>query len=114
MSHTTSTSVRRSFLKQSAAAASGLFLPTIVPASVVGTAPPSETVVMGMIGTGRQCYAKNIPLFQRQPDCRIAAVCDADSWRMNEAIRRHHFLAGSPPHQPPTRYHYHQQRRHPG
>ncbi len=38
-----------------------------------------------MIGTGRQCYFKNIPLFQRQPDCRIVAVCDPDSWRMNEA-----------------------------
>jgi predicted dehydrogenase len=43
---------------------------------------------MGMIGTGRQCYYKNIPLFQRQPDCRILAVCDPDSWRMGEAKKK--------------------------
>lgn len=81
-------SSRRSFLQQTSAAASAIFLPTIVPSSVFGAAAPSETVVMGMIGTGRQCYAKNIPLFQRQPDCRIVAVCDADSWRMNTAKQR--------------------------
>jgi len=62
--------------------------PTIVPSSVLGANPPSETVTMGMIGTGRQCYLKNMPLFQRQPDCRIIAICDVDSWRMNEAKKR--------------------------
>ncbi|MCP4858973.1 MAG: Gfo/Idh/MocA family oxidoreductase [Fuerstiella sp.] len=62
--------------------------PSIVPASVMGANPPSDTVRMGMIGTGRQCYLKNIPLFQRQPDCRIVAVCDPDSWRMDNAKQK--------------------------
>ena len=60
----------------------------IVPSGVLGANPPSESITMGMIGTGRQCYQKNIPLFQRQPDCRIIAICDADSWRMNEAKKK--------------------------
>ena len=81
---------RRSFVKRAgiAVGATAFCGPSIVPSSVLGANPPSETVVMGMIGTGRQCFYKNIPLFQRQPDCRIVAVCDADAWRMNEAKRK--------------------------
>ena len=80
---------RRSFLKRSGAMASvGRAAPAVVPSHVLGANPPSETVRMGMIGTGRQCYYKNIPLFQRQPDCRIVAVCDPDAWRMKEAKKK--------------------------
>jgi predicted dehydrogenase len=80
---------RRSFMKRAGAAASvTLAAPVIVPSHVLGANPPSETVTMGMIGTGRQCYYKNIPLFQRQPDCRLVAVCDPDSWRRNEAKKK--------------------------
>ena len=80
---------RRAFLKRSGAVASALFAaPIIIPSHVIGANPPSETVTIGMIGTGRQCYYKNIPLFQRQPDCRIVAVCDVDSWRMGEAKKQ--------------------------
>jgi len=89
MKKTTSRANRRSFLKRSAAmAAAAVAAPAIVPSHVLGANPPSETVTMGMIGTGRQCYYKNVPLFQRQPDCRILAVCDPDSWRMNEAKKK--------------------------
>jgi predicted dehydrogenase len=69
-------------------AAAALAAPAVVPSRVLGADPPSETVTMGMIGTGRQCYYANIPQFQRQPDCRILAVCDPDSWRMNEAKKK--------------------------
>ncbi|MFV1966367.1 MAG: Gfo/Idh/MocA family oxidoreductase [Pirellulaceae bacterium] len=80
---------RRSFLKRSGAVVSTMFaVPTVVPSRVLAANPPSETVTMGMIGTGRQCYFRNIPLFQRQPDCRMIAVCDADSWRMDEAKKK--------------------------
>ncbi|NQT41054.1 MAG: Gfo/Idh/MocA family oxidoreductase [Planctomycetes bacterium] len=89
MNQATSSLTRRSFLKRSGALASvALAAPTIVPSHVLGADPPSETVTMGMIGTGRQCYLRNIPLFQRQPDCRIVAVCDPDSWRMGQAKKR--------------------------
>jgi len=60
----------------------------LAPARILGANPPSETVTMGMIGTGRQCYYANIPLFQGQPDCRIVAVCDVDSWRLAQAKKK--------------------------
>lgn len=78
---------RRRFLKSSVCAGTALAAPAIVPSAVFGAGAPSNTVTMGMIGTGRQCYYKNIPLFQRQRDCRILAVCDVDSWRRDEAKR---------------------------
>jgi len=83
---------RRRFLSQTATAAATIAVaPTIVPGSVLGAegaTPPSETVRLGMIGTGRQCYLKNIPLFQRQADTRIVAACDVDSWRMDQACKK--------------------------
>ncbi|RMG05083.1 MAG: gfo/Idh/MocA family oxidoreductase [Planctomycetota bacterium] len=83
------TSSRRRFLKWTAATVgAAVAAPAVVPSNVFGLSAPSNTVTMGMIGTGRQCYFKNIPLFQRQPDCRIIAVCDVDSWRMNEAKKK--------------------------
>jgi len=90
MNSTTHRFNRRCFLKRSGLAAGAVAagVPSIVPSHVLGANPPSETVTMGMIGTGRQCFYKNIPLFQRQPDCRIVAVCDPDSWRMNEAKKK--------------------------
>ena len=82
-------SSRRTFLKHAGlAAGAAACAPSIVPASVFGANAPSETVTMGMIGTGRQCFLRNIPLFQRQPDCRIVAVCDVDSWRMEQAKKK--------------------------
>jgi len=88
MNNTTSRFSRRAFLKHSGLAAAAVAVPSIVPSHVLGATPPSETVTMGMIGTGRQGYNANIRLFQRQDDCRILAVCDADRWRMNEAKTR--------------------------
>lgn len=83
------TLTRRRFLKASSlTAAATVAAPSIVPSSVLGANPPSETVTMAMIGTGRQTYLRNIPLFQRQPDCRILAACDVDSWRLNEAKKK--------------------------
>jgi len=79
---------RRRFVTAAlAAGAAPLFLPRGVIAAAEGT-PPSERVVMGMIGTGRQCFYKNIPLFSREKDCQIVAVCDVDSWRMAEAKKK--------------------------
>ena len=81
---------RRSFIKHSSLVVGTVAAcsPTIVPYSVFGGNPPSETVTVGLIGTGRQCLAKNYRHLQRQPDCRILAVCDVDSWRMNEVKKK--------------------------
>ena len=76
---------RRNFLKAAAAAA----VPAVIPASALGrdgSAAPSERVTMGFIGCGRQTYYKNIPLFVRTPGVQALAVCDVDSWRLNNAI----------------------------
>jgi len=65
--------------------------PALVPASALGlqgSVPPSERVTMGFIGIGRQCWAKNIPLFVRTPGVQALAVCDVDRWRLDAAPQR--------------------------
>jgi predicted dehydrogenase len=76
---------RRAALKSAAAFAA----PMIISPSVLGldgSAPPSQRVTMGFIGCGRQCYQKNIPLFVRTPGVQALAVCDVDSWRLDNAV----------------------------
>ena len=38
-----------------------------------------------MIGVGRQAVQVNVRQFLEMPDVRIAAVCDVDSWRLENA-----------------------------
>ena len=76
---------RRSFLKTSAIGAAGVIVaPTIVPSSVFGTSAPSNRILVGAIGCGRQGRGvmSNI---MRYADTRIIAVCDLDSVRNVEA-----------------------------
>jgi len=76
---------RRDLLKSAAATCAA---PVIVPASALGlegAVPPSERVGMGFIGVGRQCYAKNIPLFVRTRGVQALAICDVDRWRLDNA-----------------------------
>jgi myo-inositol 2-dehydrogenase/D-chiro-inositol 1-dehydrogenase len=89
---------RRDFLKNSTVAVSTmatatLGIPTILPASVFGKNAPSNRITVGMIGTGRQGYGQNlqgaevtnVPGLLDLPDAQVVAVCDVDSWRMEEA-----------------------------
>lgn len=77
---------RRAFLKRSAAAAGAVFLaPTIVPASVFGADAPSNRITIGMIGMGRQAYYSNVKSFLNAPDAQVVAVCDVDTWRLDNA-----------------------------
>ena len=79
---------RRQFLQRSAAAASLAFAgPMIVPARVLGLegTAPSNRITIGFIGTGRQSMHANIPSFLNEDDAQCVAVCDTDSWRMEEA-----------------------------
>lgn len=81
---------RRDFLKGAAALGAACAAPTIVPASVFGQdgkAAPSERITVGMIGVGRQARAYNVPQFLKMPDVQIVAVCDVDSWRLDNAKR---------------------------
>jgi predicted dehydrogenase len=84
----TSLSSRRSFLKTSSGVLAAPLIVSTTALGRAGAAAPSERITLGMIGTGRQCYHKNIPLFQRQEDVQIVAACDVDSWRLGEAAKR--------------------------
>lgn len=83
------TSSRRTFLRRTALAAGALSAaPLIVPARVLGAdgaVAPSKRITVGFIGTGRQAFHANIPGFLREADAQCVAVCDVDTWRMENA-----------------------------
>ena len=87
---------RRSLLRRAgAAAAAAAGAPWIIPASARGAQgqPPSGRITVGMIGTGRQAYLKNMPQFVKMPDVQIVAISDVDAWRMDQmkqAIEKHY------------------------
>ncbi len=57
-----------------------------LPASVIaGAAAPSNRVNVGIIGVGRQTVIVNIKQFLAMPDVQVTAVCDVDSWRLENA-----------------------------
>jgi predicted dehydrogenase len=78
---------RRSFLARSSAAAAALAAPAIVPARVLGSRSPGNRVSVGLIGMGRQMRKPNLPQFLALPDVQVVAVCDVDSWRLEEGRR---------------------------
>src|SRR3954453_1073937 len=67
---------RRDFVK-SAAAATALASPYFVPASVFGTAAPSNRISVACIGVGNQGWS-NLLRFLKQKDCQVVAVCDVN------------------------------------
>ncbi len=75
---------RRDFLKSAAAAA---VAPAIVPASVFGKSAPSNAMLMGCIGMGRQGQGDMQELIYRglEVGARVVAVCDVDSHRLQDA-----------------------------
>lgn len=77
---------RRGFLRGAAAAA--LAGPAIVPSRVLGAGAPSKQIAMGMIGMGRQTWGANLPPFLKSNDAVVVAVCDVDSWRLEQARAR--------------------------
>ena len=72
---------RRNFLKTSTAVAAGaIVIPTIVPSSVFGANAPSNRILVGAIGCGRQGRGVMSGIMQNA-DTRIIAVCDLDAVR---------------------------------
>jgi len=79
---------RRRFLQTAAAAGAALSVPVVIPGAALGkdeTVAPSERITVGMIGVGRQTHFKNLPQFLKMPDVHVAAVCDVDAWRLENA-----------------------------
>lgn len=82
---------RRGFLQGVTAAGAAWLGPTIVPATALGDAKrnaASERITVGLIGVGRQAYQVNLKQFLAMPDVQIVAVCDVDSWRLENARKR--------------------------
>jgi predicted dehydrogenase len=61
--------------------------PSIVPASVIGKAAPSNRINVGAIGTGRISRIHDMPGVWKHDSAQIVAVCDLDSKRLADAQR---------------------------
>ncbi len=90
---------RRRFLQRSVPI--GLAAPWILPASVRGAdgrPAPSNRIAIGFVGTGRQAVHANLPGFLREADAQVVAVCDVDSWRMEQARQQvdRHYAKSAP------------------
>jgi predicted dehydrogenase len=71
-----------------AATGAAVLAPAIVPAAALGkdgSEAASNRVVVGLIGVGRQDHFHNRKQFLAMPEVHIAAVCDVDAWRLNNA-----------------------------
>jgi len=76
---------RREFIQRAAVASA---VPVFLPAAALGAdanTAPNSRITVGMIGTGRQAYLRNMKQFLAMDDVQLVAVCDVDSWRMENA-----------------------------
>jgi predicted dehydrogenase len=75
---------RRAFLKSAAAAA---VAPAIIPSSIFSRQAPSDRLLMGCIGVGRQGVADMQELIYRglEAGARVVAVADVDAHRLEHA-----------------------------
>lgn len=62
--------------------------PLFIPAACFGVLAPSNRVTVGIIGAGRQTVYVNLKQFLSMPEVRVAAVCDVDEWRLENAVRQ--------------------------
>jgi len=76
---------RRQFLKTTGMIAAASAAPLILPRRIFGADAPGNKVTMGFIGCGRQACSLNIPQFMTVPGVQVVAVCDVDSWRLDQA-----------------------------
>jgi len=75
---------RRDFLK---AAGVSIMAPAVLTRRLFAQTPPSDTMLLGVIGTGRQGQADMQECIYRglETGARVAAVCDIDSHRLENA-----------------------------
>jgi len=80
----TNTFTRRNFLKS---AAVSFLAPAFVPSTVLGQSAPSDTMLLGCIGVGRQGVGDMQELIYRglEVGARVVAVCDVDTHRLEDA-----------------------------
>jgi hypothetical protein len=83
------TLTRRDFLRQAAAGAGAVALPTLIPAAARGAEallPPSERINVGLIGRGLMGSGHLRVLLGRK-ESQVLAVCDVDQTRREEGRR---------------------------
>ena len=82
---------RRKFLRQASTGAAALIAaPYFVPARVLGAegaTPPSDRIVMGVIGTGGMGKA-NLDMFMSERDVQMVAACDVDARHLAEGVEK--------------------------
>lgn len=79
---------RRHFLKTAGTAAAGVAAgPLLLRTGLLGADAPSKKIGIGMIGMGRQAYLVNLQPFLKSPDCTVVAICDVDSWRLEQGLQ---------------------------
>lgn len=78
---------RRTFLTQLGTAA--VAAPFILPGRARGAdgiaAAASNRINLAFLGTGRQVFYANLPMFLTSADVQVVAVCDVDRWRADRA-----------------------------
>src|SRR5574340_1097664 len=73
---------RRRFVRT---ATTGVALPYLIPASVLGADAPSRKITIGFIGVGSHGLEWNLAKYLKLPEARVIMVCDVDGWRMRKA-----------------------------
>ncbi len=82
-------STRRTFLKRSAMGTIGAFaVPDVIPSYLLGNKAPGNRINVAIIGIGRQTVSPNIPQFLKSDNAQIVAVCDVDSWRLENGKKQ--------------------------
>jgi predicted dehydrogenase len=76
---------RRSFLKQTSAAAAAFGFPTIIPSKVLGADAPSNQITLGAVGWGMQGPHNTMTLIEKGARC--LAICDIDDQHRETAIK---------------------------
>jgi len=79
---------RREFLRHAVLGGAAASFPNLIPARVLGAdgaVTPNNRINVALIGTGRQVFYANLPWFLWSEDVQVVAVCDVDSWRMEQA-----------------------------
>jgi myo-inositol 2-dehydrogenase / D-chiro-inositol 1-dehydrogenase len=79
---------RRTFMRKATSACAAIAIPTIVPSGMFGKNAPSNRITIGMIGMGRQACYSNLPYFLHDKRTVVTALCDVDSWRLEQAAQK--------------------------
>ncbi len=73
---------RRRFLLSGGAA---LVLPHLITGCATAHKPPSQQIVVGIVGCGTQGTG-DAKSFMDQPDCRVVAACDVDKNHLRDLV----------------------------